>query len=177
MLPASTPLGERATYWRIAHGVEWGSAQVSNSSAVYFQTTDYLIGALTVDGTMLRAGQYPMVVSISNQESTISYDFTLRVVPPTVSNATNGGRPFFEAGPWDVSVASPLAGFAGYEVYVTLKARTVPGAEVVEIREFNVADGAVLSNARCLRVCVCACLCLFVRAFGYVFTCSFLFVA
>ena len=49
-----------------------------------------------------------------------------------------------------MGVSSPLQALAGYEVFVTLKARTIPGAEVVDIREFNMPDGAVLSNARCV---------------------------
>jgi hypothetical protein len=157
-LPASTSLGSPATYYRLGQGFdERGEAVLPPSIA--FNGPDYLKGLLTIDGATLTAGrEYPMVVQMAYRgpnPSFIPYVFTV----VSLSARQWADKPHFIGAPMstnlatgmqalDASGALPLLrGYAGFELFVTLRARTLrPGARMLKIRSYSLLDGAYLSN-------------------------------
>ena len=160
-IPASTPSGIPATYYRKGQGsVELGDVNMS-SPAIYFSGADYLRGVLSVNGGALKAGaEYPAVVMLASEASNyalVPYAFSVRVQPP----ARWAAKPFFLGTPLNTNVADGaqaldpsgelplLHGHAGYELFVTLVAGTLrAGRQVDLIRSLSLPEGAYLSNPR-----------------------------
>lgn len=81
-VPVSTPGGERARYWRLGQGSELGSLVRRDPSEVFFNTTDYLDGKLTVNTSALEPGVFSLVVQASLGAAIVPLDFKVAVLSP-----------------------------------------------------------------------------------------------
>jgi hypothetical protein len=127
--------------------------------SVGFSGPDYLKGLLTIDGATLTAGrEYPMVVEMAYRganPSFVPYVFTLLSLSPR----NWADKPHFIGAPLSTNLATGmqaldaagslplLRGFAGFEMFVTLRARTLRrGARMLKIRSYSLVEGSYLSN-------------------------------
>ena len=110
-------------------------------------------GILSLNGSALGEGCHPLVVQIASIRSVTPYDCIVHVIAHHMEPLRPvffGGLPLvteFDA-PGIRSPAIPvLNGYAGYQIYFTLSARTTrPGATLADVRSFALPEGAVLVN-------------------------------
>ena len=110
-------------------------------------------GILSLNGSALGEGCHPLVVQIASIRSVTPYDCIVHVIAHHMEPLRPvffGGLPLvteFDA-PGIRSPAIPvLNGYAGYQIYFTLSARsTRPGATLADVRSFALPEGAVLVN-------------------------------
>lgn len=149
-VPVSTPGGERARYWRLGQGSELGSLVRRDPSEVFFNTTDYLDGKLTVNTSALEPGVFSLVVQASLGAAIVPLDFKVAVLSPeeTLQRPVlrvQGRPPVLPGGPMLV-----LQGYVGYELVFTLQASTLAPERTIAatgIRSFSLPEGGMVSSS------------------------------